>query len=124
MSRYVWVYLANTPGRDQALHLLLPWPLRHPPLQDPIGGYMCLADAVREPNEEKPRKFAFSKRSFCLRVMTFSFCAEALSTRESSHFVHILFIFPIYLNIDEMNSCERKVLPLETCLFVNKHPES
>lgn len=81
-----------------------------------------MEDAVRESHGKKPRKFVFSKRSFCLRLMTFSFCAEALSIRETSHFVHNLFILPIYLNIDELVSCDIENLVI-TYPYISRYPE-
>lgn len=80
-----------------------------------------MEDAVRESHKKKPRKFAFPKRSFCLRLMNFSFRAEALSTRETSHFVHILFILPIYLNIDEIESCGKAILVI-SCPSITRYP--
>lgn len=61
-------YLADILRRDEALHLLLPWPLRHPPLQDPIGGYYVLGRCSLEFHGGKRRQFALSKRSFFIFV--------------------------------------------------------
>lgn len=35
-----------TLGRDEALHLLLPWPLRHPPLQDAVTDDPAVTAAI------------------------------------------------------------------------------